>query len=218
MNEVSKKRVVIFEDNSHLRDSLYFLVNTSVDFECVAAYPDTRQALAHVKTINPDVIIMDIEMPVMNGIDTTRLIKKEFPGMKILILTVFEDKERIFQALCAGGSGYLLKTSSPEQILQALCDTYKGGSPLSPSVAKLVVQFFQHAMPTEMYSSDDYNLTPKEKELLQSLVDGKSYKMIADHMYISLETVKTHIKNIYRKLHVNSSHEAVAKVLKQRLV
>jgi DNA-binding NarL/FixJ family response regulator len=183
----------------------------------VAAYPDTRNALTHVKAINPDVIIMDIEMPVMNGIDTTRLLKKELPGLKILILTVFEDKERIFQALCAGGSGYLLKNSSPEQILQALCDTYKGGSPLSPNVAKLVVQFFQYSMPAETYGSD-YNLTPKEKELLQCLVDGKSYKMIADFMYISLETVKTHIKNIYRKLHVNSSHEAVAKVLKQKLV
>jgi len=217
MDEHTKKRVIIFEDNSHLRDSLYFLVNTSPDFECVAAYPDTRQALTNVRKINPDVIIMDIEMPVMNGIDATRLIKGEFPAMKILILTVFDDKERIFQALCAGGSGYLLKHSSPELILQALLDTYKGGSPLSPSVAKLVVQFFQYSMPPDI-SSDDYNLTPKEKELLLCLVDGKSYKMIADYMFISLETVKTHIKNIYRKLHVNSSHEAVAKVLKQRLL
>jgi DNA-binding NarL/FixJ family response regulator len=217
MNEAPKKTVIIFEDNSHLRDSLYFLVNTSENFECVAAYPDTRQALSHVRKINPDVIIMDIEMPVMNGIDTTRLIKSEFPNMKILILTVFEDKERIFQALCAGGSGYLLKNSSPEQILQALSDTYKGGSPLSPSVAKLVIQLFQTMLPVQIQSSD-YNLTSKEKELLQCLVDGKSYKMIADHLCISIETVKTHIKNIYRKLHVNSSHEAVAKVLKQRLV
>ena len=217
MDEHTKKRVIIFEDNSHLRDSLYFLVNTSPDFECVAAYPDTRQALTNVRKINPDVIIMDIEMPVMNGIDATRLIKGEFPAMKILILTVFDDKERIFQALCAGGSGYLLKHSSPELILQALLDTYKGGSPLSPSVAKLVVQFFQYSMPPDV-TSGDYNLTPKEKELLLCLVDGKSYKMIADYMFISLETVKTHIKNIYRKLHVNSSHEAVAKVLKQRLL
>jgi len=216
MHSNPKIRVIIFEDNSHLRDSLYFLVNTSKEFECIAAYPDTRQALHNVQQLKPDVIITDIEMPGMNGIDTTRIIKKEFPDMKILVLTVFDDKERIFQALCAGGSGYLLKNSSPEQILQALVDTYKGGSPLSPSVAKLVVQFFQLNMPDAV--PDDYDLTLKEKELLLCLVDGKSYKMIADKMNISIETVKTHIKNIYRKLHVNSSHEAVAKVLKQRLL
>lgn len=216
MNENGKIRVIIFEDNRHLRDSLYFLVNTSADFECIAAFPDTRQALQHVKHYNPDVIMMDIEMPVMNGIDTTRLIKSEYPGMKIMILTVFEDKEKIFQALCAGGSGYLLKNSSPAQILQGLTDTYRGGSPLSPSVAKLVVQFFQLNMAEVL--QEDYNLTPKEKELLECLVDGKSYKMIADKMSISIETVKTHIKSVYRKLHVNSSHEAVAKVLKQRLL
>lgn len=207
---------MIFEDNKHLRDSLYFLVNTSAEFECVAAFPDTRQALQHVKHFKPDIIMTDIEMPVMNGIDTTRLIKSEYPGMKILILTVFDDKEKIFQALCAGGSGYLLKNSTPQQILQALYDTYKGGSPLSPSVAKLVVQFFQLNMPDA--SPGDYNLTPKEKELLECLADGKSYKMIADKMGISIETVKTHIKSVYRKLHVNSSHEAVAKVIRQKIV
>jgi len=216
MNENGKIRVMIFEDNKHLRDSLYFLVNTSAEFECVAAFPDTRQALQHVKHYKPDVIMTDIEMPVMNGIDTTRLIKSEYPGMKILILTVFDDKEKIFQALCAGGSGYLLKNSTPQQILQALSDTYKGGSPLSPSVAKLVVQFFQLNMPET--TPDDYNLTPKEKELLECLADGKSYKMIADKMNISIETVKTHIKSVYRKLHVNSSHEAVAKVIRQKIV
>ncbi|HWB24976.1 MAG TPA: response regulator transcription factor [Chitinophagaceae bacterium] len=216
MDNNGKIKVMIFEDNKHLRDSLYFLVNTSAEFECIAAFPDTRQALQHVKHFNPDVIIMDIEMPVMNGIDTTRLIKGEFPGMKIMILTVFEDKERIFQALCAGGSGYLLKNSTPQQIIQGLSDTYKGGSPLSPSVAKMVVQFFQLTMP--VVNAEDYNLTPKEKELLECLADGKSYKMIADKMGISIETVKTHIKSVYRKLHVNSSHEAVAKVIRQRIV
>jgi len=217
MNTNGKIRVMLFEDNKHLRDSLYFLIATSAEFECVAAFPDTRQALQHVRHFKPDVIMTDIEMPVMNGIDTTRLIKGEYPAMKILVLTVFEDKEKIFQALCAGGSGYILKNSTPEQILQALMDTYKGGSPLSPSVAKLVVQFFQLNMPVAA-TTEDYNLTPKEKELLECLADGKSYKMIADKMGISLETVKTHMKSVYKKLHVNSSHEAVAKVIRQRIV
>ena len=217
MNTNGKIRVMLFEDNKHLRDSLYFLITTSAEFECVAAFPDTRQALQHVRHFKPDVIMTDIEMPVMNGIDTTRLIKGEYPTMKILVLTVFEDKEKIFQALCAGGSGYILKNSTPEQILQALMDTYKGGSPLSPSVAKLVVQFFQLNMPVAT-STEDYNLTPKEKELLECLADGKSYKMIADKMSISLETVKTHIKNIYSKLNVNSKDEALKIARQTKLI
>ena len=209
-------RVMIFEDNNHLRESLYFLISSSKGFECVGAFPDTRQAKYNVQKFDPDVIVMDIEMPGMNGIDTTRLLKKEFPDTKILILTIFEDQDRIFQSLCAGGSGYLLKNSTPEQILQALKDVYKGGAPLSAPVAKMVVQFFTSNIAAN--NNDDYQLTPKEKELLQQLVDGKSYKMIAGKMNISFETVKTHMKNIYKKLHVNSSTEAVAKAIKQKLV
>ncbi|HNP23620.1 MAG TPA: response regulator transcription factor [Panacibacter sp.] len=216
MNITEKIPVIIFEDNAHLRDSLYFLVNSSHDFTCLQAFPDTRNVLQNVEKYKPQVIIMDIEMPVMTGIEATSLIKRHNPEIHILILTVFDDSEKIFQSICAGGSGYLLKNSSPEQILQALMDVHKGGSPLSPSVAKRVVHFFQQANP--VVTVEDFKLTSKEKELLQLMVDGGSYKMIADKMNISFETVKTHVKNIYKKLHVNSSSEAVAKAIKQRLV
>ena len=210
-----KIRVVIFEDNSHLRDSLFFLVNTSEEFECVNAFPDTRNILSHIEKNAPELVIMDIEMPVMNGIEATKLLKQHYPDLHILILTVFDDNDKIFQSLCAGGSGYMLKTSSPEQILNALRDVHNSGAPLSPSVAKRMVNFFQH---NHSYNTEDYHLTVKEKELLNHMVDGKSYKMISEAMKISLETVKSHIKNIYKKLHVNSSSEAVAKAIRQRIV
>jgi DNA-binding NarL/FixJ family response regulator len=158
---------------------------------------------------------MDIEMPIMSGIDATRLIKQKFPDTPILILTIFGDSEKIFHALQAGGSGYLLKNSSPEEIMNAVMEVYNGGSALSPQVAKKIVQFFQAGTPTQQ---NNYNLTPKEKELLQHLVNGMSYKMIADVMQVSLETVKSHVKNVYRKLHVSSSNEAIVKALKHKIV
>jgi len=204
--------VVIFEDNIHLRESLAFLINASDDFVCVNAHPNARQALLHIKAEKPQVVVMDIEMPFVDGIEATALIKGEYPETQILILTAFDDNDKIFRSLCAGGSGYLLKDSSPEQIIQALNDVVKGGSALSPSVAKRVVNFFQRS---KLEPSEMNNLTPKEKETLQHLVDGKSYKMAADAMNISIETVKSHIKTIYRKLHVNSSSEAVAKAIRQ---
>jgi DNA-binding NarL/FixJ family response regulator len=214
-NADEKIGVLIFEDNKHLRESLQLLVSSSAQFECIGAYPDTRNVIAFVSKLMPDVILMDIEMPVMNGIDATHLIKQKFPDLPILILTVFNDSERIFQSLRAGGNGYMLKNSAPDEILNAMMEVYHGGSALSPAVARKVVQFFQTGLPAEQ---NDYHLTPKEKELLQHLTDGKSYKMIADAMLVSLETVKSHVKNVFRKLHVSSSPEAVAKAIKQRIV
>lgn len=210
----TKTRVIIFEDNRHLRESLQLLINVSENFICAGAFADTRNALAVVKDLFPDIIITDIEMPFMNGIDATRLIKNKFPETPILILTVFDDSEKIFQSLRAGGNGYLLKNSSPEEIIQALTEVYNGGSALSPAVARKVIQFFQNNKPVE----NDYHLTQKEKELLQCLVQGMSYKMIADAMMISFETVKSHIKNVYKKLHVSSNSEAVAKAIQQKIV
>jgi DNA-binding NarL/FixJ family response regulator len=216
MKKLNEKiRVIIFEDNRHLRESLQILLSSSAQFECVGAFADTRNVISVADRLMPDVIVMDIEMPVMNGIDATRLIKQKFHDIPVLILTMFDDTERIFRALQAGGNGYLLKDSSPEEILNAMMEVYNGGSALSPAVAKKVVQFFQSGTPSPQ---NDYNLTPKEKELLQHLVDGMSYKMIADVMQVALETVKSHIKNVYRKLHVSSSNEAVAKAIRQKIV
>ncbi len=216
MKQNDKKiKVIVFEDNRHLRESLQLLLSSSSEFECIGAYADTRHIIAAVDKLMPDVILMDIEMPVMNGIEATHLIKQKFPEIPVLILTVFDDSERIFQSLQAGGNGYLLKNSSPDKILDAIRQVYQGSSALSPLVAKKVIQFFQSGLPA---LQNDYHLTPKEKELLQHLVDGKSYKMIADVMLVTLETVKSHVKNVYRKLHVSSSCEAVVKAIKQKLV
>jgi DNA-binding NarL/FixJ family response regulator len=211
----NKLNVVIFEDNTHLRDSLSILVGSSGQFECIGAYADTRNLLKNIGLNTPDLVIMDIEMPGMNGIEATRLIKQHYPQIRILILTVFDDDDKIFQSLCAGGSGYLLKSSTPEQILQGLRDVNNSGASLSPAVAERMVRFFQNNI---SFDAPDYSLTSKERELLHHMVDGKSYKMIGDAMKISLETVKYHIKNIYRKLHVNSSSEAVVKAIRQNIV
>lgn len=210
-----KNSVVVFEDNKHLRESLQLLISSSEKFECISAFADTRNIVAVINKLMPDIIITDIEMPVMNGIDATRLIKNKFPEIPILILTVFDDSERIFQSLQAGGNGYLLKNSSPDEILNALTDVYNGGSALSPAVARKVIQYFQSSVPLQQ---NEYHLTTKEKELLQCLVQGMSYKMIADAMMISFETVKSHVKNVYKKLHVSSNSEAVAKAIKQKIV
>ena len=212
-----KIRIVVFEDNHHLRDSLQLLINTSEEFICINAYPDTSDIIEKIGKDKPHVIIMDIEMPGMNGIDSTQILKLKFPEIAVIIFTVFEDAEKIFQSLQAGGSGYLLKNTTSTQILQALMDVHKGGSALSPTVAKKLVNFFQNKS-VSADTANDYNLTAKERELLQHMANGKSYKMIAEAMMITIETVKTHVKNIYRKLHVNSSTEAVRKALQNKMV
>ncbi len=211
----AKKRVVVFDDNAHLRDSLYYLINSSDDFICASTFANTRKLLANIEETKPDIVIMDIEIPGMNGIEATWFIKHHFSNIQILILTVFDDNDKIFQSLCAGGSGYMLKTSSPTQILQGLRDVCNGGTSLSASVASRVVNFFLN---NNSFTIHDYNITAKEKEILNHMIAGKSYKMISDAMGVSVETVKTHIKSIYKKLHVNSSSEAVVKAIRQNIV
>src|SRR6202012_3650299 len=199
---MTKINVMIFEDNAHLAESLALLLNSSENFVCAAANMDTQNIIEKIKTFQPRLLLMDIGMPGMNGIEATGVVKKEFPEMQVLMLTAFDDDDKIFQSLCAGGSGYLLKSATSAQILQALLDVYNGGSAFSPMVAKRVVNFFQQKM---SYSIESDKLTTKEKAVLQELVKGNSYKMIANELSISFETVKGYIKNIYKKLHVNNS-------------
>jgi DNA-binding NarL/FixJ family response regulator len=210
-----KIRVGIFEDNPHLSESLSLLLNLSDTFTCVLASADTMNVLEEIRIFKPQLILMDIQMSGRSGIQATRLIKEAYPDLLVLMHTAFDDDDKIFQSLCAGGSGYLLKNTTPEQILQALTDVYNGGSVFSPMVARRMVNFFQHKM---TYRSESDKLTPKEKAILELMVEGKSYKMIAGELYISFETVKTHIRNIYKKLHVNNASEAVAKALRQRYI
>jgi DNA-binding NarL/FixJ family response regulator len=209
-------KVAVFEDNKHLRESLYYLINGTDGFSCVGAFADSNDILFQLKRTLPDVVLMDIEMPGMNGIDAVKIIKQNFPLVQVLMQTIFHDDDNIFNAICAGASGYILKTTSPAGYIEAIKDVYNGGSPMTGSIARRVLELFQKNIIPSV--NHDYQLTPKEKEILQQLVKGKSFKMIADAINVSYETVRTHMKNIYTKLHVNSNTEAVSKVLNEKII
>lgn len=208
--------VTIFEDNKHLRETFQLLLGSAEGFSCTGAYPDCEDMLDHIAEKPCDVVLMDIEMPGMNGIAATRLIKETFPHINILIQTVFHEDGYIFDAICAGASGYILKSTTPDGYLDAIRDVQSGGSPMTPGIARRVLELFKtNLQPTP---AKDYNLTAQEKKILQLLVAGKSYKMIAAELFISTETVKTHVSNMYAKLHVHSGTEAVALALKDKIV
>ena len=208
-------RVAIFEDNKHLRETLQLLINSSGTYTCVGAYSNCDEMIPMLEVYPCDIVLMDIEMPGMNGIEATRLLKEHFPGVQVLIQTVFFEDEYIFNAICAGASGYILKTTSPQGYLQAIADVHSGGSPMTPGIARRMLELFKtNLQPT----STEYGLSTQEKKVLQLLVDGKSYKMIAADLSIAFDTVKSHVKNIYAKLHVNSGTEAVSKAIRDRIV
>lgn len=209
-------RVVLFDDNKHIRESLQMLISATPGITCIGTYPDCRDMLIYLESDVPDVVLMDIEMPGMNGIEAVKLIKQQFPEVQILMQTMFDDDDYIFEAICSGASGYILKTTTPLGYTEAIKNVHAGGSPMSPSIARKVFELFKTNLATQV--DVNYNLTDKEKEILQNLVKGKSYKMIAEEMLISTETVKTHMKNIYTKLHVNSNTEAVVKAIKDKII
>ncbi|OIN57283.1 response regulator [Arsenicibacter rosenii] len=201
-------RILIFEDNEPLREALSTLITDTEDFTLAGAYGDCLRTNDQVFRLRPDVVLMDIELPGRDGIQAVGSLHREFPGVEVLMLTVFDDDDRVFRALCAGASGYLLKLTSPEGIIQAIRDVYAGGAPMSPSIARKVIATFpsraQHA--TELDQ-----LTAREGQVLHYLAQGMSYKLVAAELGISIETVRTHIKRIYEKLHVHSVTEALAK-------
>jgi DNA-binding NarL/FixJ family response regulator len=212
-------RVALFEDNKLVRDALEAILNGTKGFLCSGSYADASFLEQRIRSSNPDVVMMDIEMPGINGIEATAIIHDKFPEVKILIQTVFEDRNKIFEALCSGASGYILKNDSPARQLEALSEVFNGGAPLSASIAKKVLEFFTDkniilAQPDESF----YNLSAREKEILTMMVKGHDYKTISAQFYISYETVRTHAKKIYRKLHVASRSEAILKANQQRLV
>lgn len=209
-------KVVVFEDNKHLRESLYLLIDGQPGFECAGAFPDCNQWERDISKSKPDIILMDIEMPGMKGTEAVRKIKLRYPDILILMQTVFGDDDHIFEAICAGATGYILKGAPPSQLFDAMSDARQGGSPMSPAVARRIVTLFQNNF--FGFARSNYSLTAREKEILSHLVAGKSFKMIADACAISIATVRTHIKNIYEKLHVNSNTEAVSKALKEKLL
>jgi two-component system, NarL family, response regulator LiaR len=208
-------KVSIYEDNDALRESLSYLVMGTGSLELLGAYPDCSTVIENCTALTPDVILMDIDMPGMNGIEATSLVKSRFPNINIMILTIFENENKVFDALCAGATGYLLKKSSSIQIIEAILDLHAGGSPMTGEIARKVMQYFAHPA---VAKENEYALSPREKDILKCIVNGDSYKMIADSCCISIGTVRFHINNIYKKLHVNSKSEVVIKALKERLV
>ena len=209
-------KVALFEDNNNLRQGLFQLIDGTEGFSCVGAYPDCTDILKHVALMEPDVILMDIEMPGISGIEAVKLVKEKFPVIKVLMQTVFEEDNKIFNSICSGASGYLLKNTTPSRILDAIREIYEGGAPMTPSIASKVLQMFQSN--NHITNSDAFNLTKRETEVLSNLVKGMSYKLIADACFISIDTVRGHIKNIYEKLQVHSKSEAVAKAIKRNIV
>jgi DNA-binding NarL/FixJ family response regulator len=208
-------RVSVFDDNDALRDSLYYLISGTPGFAIAGVYPDCNRVLEHLRQDTADVILMDIDMPGLNGIDATALIKSHFPEINVLILTSYDDSVKLFDALQSGATGYLLKKTTPAKIMEAITEVSQGGAPMNASIARKVLEFFSEK---KNIAENEYDLSPREKDVLGCLVKGDSYKMIAGHCFISMGTVCTHIANIYKKLHVNSKSEAVAKAIREHLV
>lgn len=208
-------KVIMFDDNDSLRDSVSMLLQDTVDFTLAGSYSHCLDVIENIQETQPDVVLMDIDMPGMNGIEGVRLIRKNFSTVQVLMLTVFDDDEKVFAAIKAGAGGYILKNADPKNLLSAISEVYNGGAPMTPGIARKVLHQFQHLQPEEI--KEDYHLSLREKEVLALLVDGLSYKMIASKLTISYDTVRAHMKKIYEKLHVASMTEAVAKAINQKL-
>ena len=208
-------KLLIYEDNPQLREGLTMLIDGSEGFCVLAAFKNCANVAHEIKTYHPDVVLMDIDMPGVNGLEGLKIIRQNNEQVKVLMLTVFDDHQNIFEALKNGANGYILKKTPPARLLEYIEEASTGGAPMTASVASEVLKMFAQL---NIPSDKDYNLSEREKEVLQWLVKGYSYKMIASEMFIAMDTVRSHIKKIYEKLHVNSKSEAVAKAFRDKLV
>jgi DNA-binding NarL/FixJ family response regulator len=206
--------LVIYEDNARLRQSLELLLDDEVNFKVVGAFSNCNKVNEQMDELAPQLVIMDIDMPGTNGIEGVKRIKAAHTDIKVVMHTVFDDDNRIFDCICNGADGYLLKNTSPVKLVHSLQELSEGGTPMSPFVAQKVFNFFRNNKPQE----DTFNLTAREKEILELLVRGNSYKMIADKSGVTIDTVKKHLQNIYHKLHVNCGTEAVVKALQHKII
>ncbi|MDR6338132.1 DNA-binding NarL/FixJ family response regulator [Filimonas zeae] len=204
-------RILIYEDNSELREVLSILIGGMPNYHLVGAYGHCTNIVEEVKRTMPDLILMDINMPAMSGIEGLKLIRENGFQTKVLMLTVFDDNQNVFQAIKSGANGYILKKTPPARLMEYLEDALNGGAPMTSSIATQVLNMIA-GKPTG--NTESFNLSAREKEVLNLLVEGFSYKLIADKLFISMDTVRSHIKKIYEKLHVNSKSEAVAKTLR----
>lgn len=209
MNPIS---LILFEDNERLRESLVYLLNNTEGFTVLADFSHCNDSASAVRVHKPDVVLMDIDMPGEGGIKGVRMVKEAEPLTYVIMYTVFEDDDKLFQCLCAGANGYLLKKTPPGKLFEAIQDVMEGGAPMSPSVARKVLNTFKQGKSTQ------YNLTPRELDVLQLLIKGYSSKMIAGELNISFDTARSHLKNIYTKLHVNCGKQAISKVLTEHIL
>jgi DNA-binding NarL/FixJ family response regulator len=210
-------RVAIFEDRKLVRDAYEAIINGTPGLCCTGSFANASDLMLSIRRSNPDVVLMDIEMPGIDGVEATSLIHTKFPSIKVLIQTIFDDDEKVFKAICAGASGYILKDSTPAKLLESIEEVHTGGAPMSPTIASKVLRLFQKIAP-QTKADEDEVLTKREKEILSLIVDGYTFKQIAEKTFISYETVRSHVKNIYKKLHVASSTEAVVKALRQGII
>src|SRR5215475_1473665 len=208
-------RVVIVEDQPEIREGLKFLIQNTEGYRCAGAFESMEEALQGLDSDLPDIVLADIGLPGMSGIEGARLLKERWPELVIIALTVYDDDERIFDALCAGASGYLLKKTPPARLIECLKEAMNGGAPISPEVASQVISLFRKIRPPE---KADYQLTPHEIRLLKLLVEGHSYKTAAAELQSSVNTIGFHMRSIYRKLQVHSKSEAVVKALRHNLI
>jgi DNA-binding NarL/FixJ family response regulator len=212
-------RVAVFEDNKLVRDSFEAILNGTEGFICTGSFSSCNNLKYDVERSNPNVVLMDIEMPGVNGIEATKTIKENYNALKVLIQTVFEDDEKVFRAICAGASGYILKKTSPAKLIDAIQEVFNGGAPMSPGIASKVLQLFQKFAPAPQEKADESpNLSKREKEILLLMMEGDNYHAIAEKCFLSYDTVRTHVRSIYRKLHVASVNQAIVKAFKQRLI
>lgn len=202
--------VSIIDDDAGVRESIASYINAARDLRCISTFSNAQEALENLPAKKPDVLLMDINMPEMNGIECARKLSTAMPSINILMLTVFDDSDKIFQALAAGASGYLLKRSQPSKLLAAIREVHGGGAPMSATIARKVVRSFRHAAET---GSKNEGLSPREEQVLDCLAKGYVYKQISEELHISIDTIRTYIRRIYDKLHVHSRTEAVAKYL-----
>jgi DNA-binding NarL/FixJ family response regulator len=208
-------RVVIFDDNKSRRDSLQVLITMYDDLQYVDAFENCSEVEQRMEKTRPDVVLMDIDMPIVNGLEGVARIHQKYPQIAVIMQTVFEDDDKVFESLKSGACGYILKKTAPEKIIEAIRDARDGGAPMTPGIAQRVLNYFVRNQTPVV---KDYELTNREKEILALLVEGKSYKMIAAQSDISYHTVNAHIRKIYEKLHVHSVSEAVSKAIKEKII
>lgn len=206
-------RISVVEDNADYRDGLFQILRNSKGFRSLGLYESVEEAMKNL--VEVDVVLMDIGLPGKSGIEGVRFIKKKFPATQVIMLTVFDDDRNIFDAVAAGANGYLLKNTPPQRLLASLEEAVGGGMPMTPMIARKVIEMFKKQIPPQR---EEYALTPREQEILGQLVEGLNYNMIAEKLFISLDTVRNHIRHVYEKLHVHSKSQAVAKAIKHHIV